>query len=450
MAVTVGMISLGCTKNRVDSEQALGLLREGGFEIVAEPEKAQVLIVNTCGFIESAKEESIDAILEMAQYKKTGACRLLVVTGCLAQRYHEALMEQMPEIDVLMGVSQYGKLRDAICRALEGKGGRACLCGREAGFWEQRRVLTTPSYLAYIKIGDGCDNRCTYCAIPLIRGGYRSRPMEDILKEIESLSLQGVREHVLVAQDTTRYGTDWRERSMLPELMEKAAAIQGVDWLRVLYCYPDETDARLLDAMARHENVCKYLDLPIQHINDDILTRMNRRGSSKEIKAALKGARDRGFALRTSIIVGFPGETEEQFQELMAFIREQRFDRLGAFTYSPEEDTKAAAMPDQIPVEVKRDRLDRLMKAQAEISYARNQARVGAEERVLVTGARGRGRYAGRSQWEAPETDGEILFTSSRPLEAGQFVQVRITGAKTYDLTGTEISDSLVAERIRK
>lgn len=451
MAVTVGMISLGCTKNRVDTEQALGLMRSKGFEIVAQPEKAEVLLVNTCGFIESAKEESIDTILEMAEYKEKGMCRLLVVTGCLAQRYHDVLAEQMPEIDILMGVGQYDKLADTILEALEKKGSTLCLCNEREGFWEQERMLTTPSYLAYTKIGDGCNNCCTYCAIPLIRGHYRSRPMDDILSEIEALAKKGVREHVLVAQDTTRYGTDWQAHTMLPELMERAANIAGVDWLRVLYCYPDETDTHLLDAMAKHHNICKYLDLPIQHINDDILKRMNRRGTSEDIKAALQGARARGFALRTSIIVGFPGETEGQFQELLDFIRVQQFDRLGAFTFSPEDDTLAATMPNQIPEEIKQDRLDRLMKAQAEVSYARNLIRVGTTAQVLITGILGKNRYKGRSQWEAPETDGEILFTSTQKLNIGQFVHVEITNAQTYDLTGVEVNiSSLVAERTGK
>ena len=434
MSLKVGMISLGCNKNRVDSETALGLLRDRGYEFTGDPAAADVLMVNTCGFIESAKEESIDAILEMAEYKKTGRCRLLVVTGCLAQRYEKSLLEEIPEIDLLMGVNQYERLADAIEDALQGQ--KQSLCQEKFDFFEQDRVLTTPGYTAYTRIGDGCNNRCTFCAIPLIRGHYRSRGEKEILEEVRRLAEQGVREHILVAQDTTRYGTDWQEHSALPDLMEKAAAIPGVDWLRVLYCYPDETDRRLLDVMASHDNICKYLDLPIQHINDDILRRMHRRGDSSDIRRCLRLARERGFALRTSIIVGFPGETEEQFRELLDFVEEAEFDRLGAFAYSAEEDTPAARMPDQIPEEIKQERLDRLMTLQARISLQRNRLRVGTVEKVLVTDRSDDGFLLGRSQFEAPETDGEIVFTGKGSPEIGSFAQVKITSAKTYDLTG--------------
>ncbi|MBQ7864862.1 MAG: 30S ribosomal protein S12 methylthiotransferase RimO [Clostridia bacterium] len=434
MSVKVGMISLGCNKNRVDSEIALGLLQDRGYTFTGDPAEADILMVNTCGFIEAAKEESIDAILEMAEYKKTGRCKVLVVTGCLAQRYEQSLLEEIPEIDLLMGVNQYEQLADAIDKALQGK--RQSLCQEKFNFFEQPRVLTTPFYTAYTRIGDGCNNRCTFCAIPLIRGHYRSRDEKAILAEMESLARHGVREHILVAQDSTRYGTDWQEHTALPELMEKAAAIEGVDWLRVLYCYPDETDQRLLDVMAKHDNICKYLDLPIQHINDTVLKRMHRRGDSSDIRRCLQLARERGFALRTSIIVGFPGETEEQFQELMAFLREAEFDRLGAFAYSAEEDTPAARMPDQIPEEIKQERLDRLMTLQAEISLKRNLLRLGKTEKVLVTDVGEDGLILGRSQFEAPETDGEIVFTAKKTPQIGSFVNVKITQAETYDLMG--------------
>lgn len=434
MQLKVGMISLGCTKNRVDSEVALGILRDHGYAFTGDPAEADILLVNTCGFIEPAKEESIDTIFEMAEYKQTGRCRLLVVTGCLAQRYENDLMAQIPEIDLLMGVNQYDQLPRAIEEALQGK--RQSLCRDDYGYLEQSRVLTTPGYSAYTRLGDGCSNRCTYCAIPLIRGPYRSRRMGNILAEIDSLAKQGVREHILVAQDTTRYGTDWQDHSALPELMEKAAAIPGVDWLRVLYCYPDEMNERLLDVMAAHDNICKYLDLPIQHINDDLLRRMNRRGTSADIRRTLRIAREKGFALRTSIIVGFPGETEEQFEELLDFVREAEFDRLGAFAFSPEDDTPAALMPDQIPEEVKQERLDRLMTLQQEISLKRNLLRVGTTCKVLVTDVGEDGFILGRSQFEAPDTDGEIVFTAKEAPEIGTFVNVKITRADTYDLMG--------------
>lgn len=433
----VGMISLGCTKNLVDSETALGLFKEAGYTFTEDPAQADILMVNTCGFINPAKEESIDTILEMAQYKQTGRCRLLVVTGCLAQRYEKDLLQEIPEIDLMLGVNQYDQLIPAVERALRGQG-RESLCGEKYTFLEHERVLTTPAYTAYTRIGDGCSNRCTYCAIPLIRGPYRSRPLADVLGEVRHFAEQGVKEHILIAQDTTRYGTDWQETSMLPELMDQAARIPGVEWLRVLYAYPDEADDRLLEVMASHDNICKYLDLPIQHINDTLLRRMNRRGTAADIRRILKKARDMGFTLRTSLIVGFPGETEEQFQELMDFVAEARFDRMGAFAFSPEENTPAAEMPDQIPEEVKQERLDRLMKLQAQISLENNQVRIGTVEKVLVTDARD-GLFLGRSQREAPDADGAIVFTAKEAPEVGSFVQVRITGAETYDLKGERL-----------
>ena len=439
--LSVGMISLGCNKNRVDSETALGLLADHGYVFTGDPAQADILMVNTCGFIESAKEESIDTIFEMAQYKQNGKCKLLVVTGCLAQRYEEALKAEIPEIDLLMGVNQYKELPAAIEKAL--KGGRSpageCLsyCADDNSYYAHDRVLTTPFYTAYTRIGEGCSNRCTFCAIPLIRGAYRSRPEKDVLEEIEQLAKRGVREHILVAQDTTRFGTEGGNRTTLPELMKKAAAIDGVDWLRVLYCYPDKTDERLLDVIANTPNICKYLDLPIQHVNDTVLKRMHRRGNKADILRCIKGARERGLTLRTSIIVGFPGETEEQFQELLDVLGKAEFDRLGAFTYSPEEDTPAARMPDQIPEEIKQERLDRLMTMQSAISLKRNQARVGTIEKVLVTDAAPGGKALGRSHREAPETDGEILFTCGDKLpEIGTFVNVKLTKADTYDLMG--------------
>lgn len=432
----VGMISLGCNKNRVDSETALGLLREHGYELTNDPAQADVLMVNTCGFIASAKEESIDAILDMARYKQIGKCRVLVVTGCLAQRYEKDLMQEIPEIDLLMGVNQYQQLPDALEKALGGV--RKTYCMDDHTYYAHDRVLTTPAYTAYTRIGEGCSNCCTFCAIPKIRGPYRSRPEADILREIEGLAKQGVKEHILVAQDTSRYGMDFGGGSKLAELMQKAAKIDGVDWLRVLYCYPEETSEQLLDIIANTPNICSYVDLPIQHVNDAVLKRMHRRGTSADIRRAVKGAHERGITLRTSIIVGFPGETEEQFQELLDFLPEAEFDRLGAFTYSPEEGTPAAKMPDQIPEEVKAERLDRLMKRQAAIARKKNQARVGTVEKVLVTDRNARGEILGRSQREAPETDGEIIFTAgeSKMPSVGDFVDVRIEKASTYDLTG--------------
>ena len=430
----IGMISLGCVKNRVDSEQMLSQLTLAGMEITHEPQEADVLIVNTCGFIAPAKEESIDAIFEMAEYKKTGRCRVLCVTGCLAQRYKDDLLSEIPEIDCLLGVAQYGRLKEYLQKALDGQ--RPADTRRQQGFLECGRVLTTPPYSAYIKTGDGCDNRCTYCAIPLLRGGYRSRPMEAILQEMRELSEKGVKEHILIAQDTTRYGSDFG--SSLSALLSQACQIPGVEWLRSLYMYPDETNLELLETMAAHENICKYLDLPLQHAAPGLLKQMNRRGTVEHTKKMLAAARSMGFCLRTTFIVGFPGETEDDFEQLMDFTQEMAFDRMGAFTYSPEEDTPAAIMPDQIPEEIKQDRLNRLMALQAKISLKRNQSRIGKIEKVLVTGHNGT-NYTGRSPWEAPDADGEIMLFSKEPLREGQFIQARISGADTYDLSAEAI-----------
>ena len=434
----VGMISLGCAKNRVDSENMLGMLAARGFEIVGDPAEADVLFVNTCGFIESAKEESIDAILEMAQYKKLGDKKLFV-TGCLAQRYPEALMSEIPEIDGLMGVAEYARLFEMMEAA--DKNQRPCYTANGARFLQTPRVLTTPGYSAYVKISDGCDNRCTYCAIPLIRGGYSSRPFDDIVAECEALAEDGVTEITLIAQDTSRYGCDLGDgHYLLPELLERVSAIEKLHWVRVLYCYPDSTEDRLLDAIQKLPKVAPYLDLPLQHIDDDLLRRMNRRGSADWIKSRIAECRKRGILLRTTMIVGFPGETDEQFQTLLDFVKEARFERLGAFTYSAEEGTAAAKMPDQVDEAVKNERLDQLMMLQQAISMEVNEARVGTECEVLVDGFdEEQGRYYGRSLLEAPESDGCIWLETDRELTPGEYVQVKITGADAYDLEGTII-----------
>ncbi|NLI22180.1 MAG: 30S ribosomal protein S12 methylthiotransferase RimO [Clostridiales bacterium] len=430
----VGVVSLGCAKNRVDTELMLGILRRGGYVFTADEAEADVLIVNTCGFINSAKEESVDALLHCAQYKKQGRLKVLVATGCLTQRYEQQLLAELPEVDLLLGVNQYERLPEALDAALAGK--RASYCADDLHILSGERVLTTPGYMAYIRVADGCDNRCAYCAIPLIRGRFRSRPMDGVLAEIRSLARQGVREHVIVAQDTSRFGVDAGGRSLLPELLDAAAAIPGVEWLRVLYCYPDEVDERLLAVMAAHGNICRYIDLPLQHADPELLRRMNRRGEIGQARAFLTKAREMGFTLRTTFIVGFPGETDAQFERLMDFVKDMRFDRMGAFAYSAEEDTPAAAMPDQVPEAVKQERLDRLMTLQQGISLERNRLRVGATERALVERVREDGVALARTQAEAPDSDGLLYLQNAADAQPGTFVTARITGADVYDLTG--------------
>jgi len=435
MAYTVGAVSLGCNKNRVDTETALGLLKDRGYLLTANPEEADIILINTCGFIDPAKEESINTILDMAEYKQSGKCKLLVVTGCLAQRYEDDLLKELPEIDLLLGVNQYASLPDKIEQALKGQ--RIHTCQDDYSYFAHDRVLTTPFYTAYTRIGEGCSNRCTFCAIPMIRGPYRSRDEASILSEVQKLAEEGVKEHILVAQDTTRWGTDGGGHTRLPELMRKVSAIPGVEWLRVLYCYPDETNDELLDLLANTPNICPYLDIPIQHISSELLKRMHRLGTREDIIRCVRGAKERGLTVRTTLITGFPGETEDQFKELLDFVAEAEFDRLGAFTYSPEEGTPAARMKDQIPEEVKQERLDRLMTLQSGISKRQNEKRLGTIERVLVTDVGEDGMALGRSRLEAPETDGEIVFSCPKGVpEIGSFVSVRLTKADTYDLMG--------------
>ena len=434
---TVGVISLGCSKNRVDSEMLLGQLQAEGIQPVSDPAQAELIVVNTCGFIQPAKEESIDAIFEMARYKETGCCKVLLVTGCLSQRYPQALYDEMPEVDGFLGVANYGRVMEAVRSACAGQ--RPLLTGEGERFLHCGRVLTTPPYSAYVKISDGCDNRCAYCAIPLIRGSYRSRPYEDILGECRRLIRGGVSEITLIAQDTSRYGSDFPEKKLLlPDMLRAIDAMEGIHWVRVLYCYPDTVDQRLLDTIAALPHACKYLDLPLQHIHGDLLKRMNRRGSPEYIRQLIQMCRQRDILVRTTMILGFPGETDAQFQELLSFVKEARFARLGAFTFSPEEGTPAAEMPHQVPEAVKRTRLDQLMLLQQEISLELNQARVGSSCQVLVEGFQD-GRYVGRSSLEAPEVDGVVAFTARQKLTPGQYVSVRITGADAYDLYGEAI-----------
>ena len=431
----IGMVSLGCAKNRVDAELMLGVLAREGFELESDPEKADAIIVNTCGFIEAAKQESIDAILEMAEYKKKN-CKALIVTGCLSKRYAKELPPELPEVDAFLGIGETDKIAQVV---------RACAAGAhiveaDAGFCYLEnvdRVLTTPGYTAYVKIADGCNNRCAFCAIPYIRGNYVSRTMENIDREVRSLAEKGVREIVLVAQDTTYYGKDLYHKPMLAELLRRVAAVEGVHWVRALYCYPELIDDELLAVMKEEPKVCSYLDIPLQHINDKVLREMNRRGDGALIRGLYRKIRGLGgFALRTTLIAGFPGETEEEFQELLQFVQACPFDRLGVFAYSEEEGTPAAARQDQVPMRVRKAREGKIMRAQQKISRAFNESRIGSVCELLVEGREDNGLYYGRSQWEAPETDGKVYIKLAEGLQEGSFVRVRITDAQDYDITG--------------
>lgn len=439
MIKTVGMVSLGCAKNRVDSENMLGIFRKNGYQIVNRPDKADLVVINTCGFIESAKEEAISTILEYVGMKtEAGMPQRILVTGCLVQRYGEELRKELPEVDGFMGVAEYDRLLETVAELEEDK--RPLHAQQKLHFTEHPRVLTTPGWSAYVKISDGCDNRCTYCAIPLIRGGYRSRAYDDILRECRVLAEGGVKEITLIAQDTSRYGNDFPGgKTLLAKLLRDVNAIDGIEWVRVLYCYPDTVDEELLDTIVELPKVCNYLDLPLQHINADLLKRMNRRGTPEHIRNVLEMCRERNITTRTTFIVGFPGETNEQFEELLDFVKEARFARMGAFTYSPEEGTKAAEMDGQIAEEIKQERYDRLMSAQQPISKSIQRLRLGKTYKVLVEGRDLRGRYTGRTMEEAPEVDGVVRFTSDKPLQAGSFVDVQIMAAKAYDLIGEAV-----------
>lgn len=442
MGIRVAMISLGCSKNQIDGERLLYTLRDDGFQLVGDVSKADAVIVNTCGFIQSAKEEAIENLLEMAALKQEGTIKAILVTGCLAERYREEIRTEIPEVDAVLGIGS----NQEICRAVRAAvGGKPTLSfgPKENLALEGGRVLTTLPYYAYLKIAEGCDNCCSYCAIPQIRGRFRSRSMEDVCKEAEWLASQGVRELILVAQDTSRYGEDLCGSSLLPELLRRLCRIDGFHWIRTLYCYPERITDELLDVIAGEEKLVPYLDIPIQHCNGDLLKKMNRRMNRDELSGLIKHIRERvpGITLRTTLMVGFPGETEEQFTELCEFVGEMRFDRMGCFTFSPEEGTRAAEMDGQIDEDVKSRREEILMDQQAAIMERLNQEKVGRTLEVVVEGFDKFGEcYFGRSAADAPEIDGKIFFTcedGERSLVMGDFVQVRMDEVMDYDLVGT-------------
>ncbi len=437
----IGFVSLGCSKNLVDTEVMLHKLISAGYEITPEDTEADIVIVNTCGFIGDAKQESIDNILDIAWLKENKSLRGIIATGCMVQRYGEEVLRELPEVDAIVGVGSLDRIVDAV-RAVERGERFLALDDPGTSPLGGDRVLTTPEHMAYLKIAEGCDNRCTYCAIPLIRGGFRSRPIEELVKEAQGLEELGVKELCLIAQDTTRYGLDLYGEYRLADLVRAITENTGIPWIRLLYCYPDKITDALIAELRDNPRLVKYMDIPIQHISDRILRAMNRHGDGATIREAIARLRAAvpGITLRTTVIVGFPGETEVEFSELCEFVKEARFDRFGAFTYSPEEDTPAATLPDQIEEQEKQDRYDTVMATQLPIAEEKNARKVGAELTVLCEGFDPVAEtHYGRSEADAPDVDGKIYFSAPSRLDAGEFYRVKIEEALDYDLLGRVI-----------
>ncbi len=439
----IGIVSLGCPKNRVDTEVMLGILGSEGYEIVTEPEDAHIIIVNTCAFIDDAKEESINTVLEMAQLRAQ-KCRYLIMTGCLAERYHNEILSELPEVDAVLGTGDYYKIAEVIKDVESGK--KPVICGHiddeiPEGF---PRMVSTGSATAYLKIADGCDNKCTYCIIPKLRGKYRSRPIKDILAEAKELALSGVREVILIAQDTTRYGYDLSGHEMLSELLCELAKIQELHWIRVHYMYPESITDSMIEVFAKEPKVVKYMDIPIQHINNRVLKRMGRKNTKEETAELLKKLRASipDLTIRTTLIAGFPGETEEEFSELLEFVKDQKFEKLGAFAYSVEEGTAAAKLPEQLDEETKIARQNAIMEAQEHISQAVQKKRLNKVVEVLCEGYdEDNLMYFGRSQADSLDVDGTVYFAASDQVALGEFVWVRILDTDNYDCTGVQIEE---------
>lgn len=437
----VGFISLGCSKNLVDTEVMLRSLHDAGYEITPDESEAEVIVVNTCGFIESAKKESIDNILDVAWLKKHGKCEHIIATGCLVERYREEVMKEMPEVDALLGVGSLSHIVDAL-RAVERGEKYMSFEDKETSPLGGERLLTTPEYSAYLKIGEGCDNRCTYCAIPLIRGHFRSRPMESLVAEAKELEALGVKEINLIAQDSSRYGLDLYGEYKLAALVRRLTEETTIPWIRILYCYPDKITDELIEEYRTNDRLVKYMDIPIQHISDTVLERMNRHGRKKLIVDTVNKLRERvpGVVLRTTAMVGFPGETEEEFSELCEYVKAAKFDRFGAFTFSPEEGTVAATMDGQIDEQTKQDRYDTLMQTQLTVTEELNARRIGSTLTVLTEGYdSAAGIHYGRSFADAPDVDGKIYFRAKERIPEGTFVSVKIEEALDYDLVGSAI-----------
>lgn len=445
----IGVVSLGCPKNLVDSETMLGLIHEENYEITNDPSEAEIIIVNTCGFIESAKEESINTILQMAEYKKSGSCKYIIVTGCLSQRYAEELFNELPEADAIAGVEVYDEIGSIIKRVMNGERFIMLERSKPDVIYTSKetflpRILTTPSYTAYLKIAEGCDNCCSYCAIPKIRGPYRSKPMEQVLKEAKALADNGVKELIVVAQDTTRYGEDLPGgKLLLADLLKELNKIESLKWIRVMYCYPNNFTDELIETFASLDKVCKYVDLPLQHASNRLLASMNRYDTREEVETLLAKLRKRipGIVIRTTFIVGFPGETDADFEELKEFVEQQRFENAGVFAYSQEEGTVAGAMLNQIPDEIKQERYHELMALQAQISEEIHKDTEGQTLEVLVEGIEedGSGLHYGRSYREAPDIDGLVFIENPGDIKPGCFVKVNILQGFTYESVGERI-----------
>ena len=432
-------ISLGCDKNLVDSEVMLGLLDAKGYQIVDDETQADIIVINTCCFVHDAKEESIQTILEMAEYKTEGRLKALIVTGCLAQRYRQEIIDEIPEVDAVLGTTAYDKIVEAVEEALAGVGHVELENVNALPLVDTKRLVTTGGHYAYMKIAEGCDKHCTYCIIPKLRGNYRSVPMERLIQEAKDLAEQGVKDLILVAQETTLYGKDIYGEKSLHKLLRELCKVDGIRWIRILYCYPEEIDDNLIQVMKEEKKLCHYLDLPIKHANDEILKRMGRRTSKAQLEEIIGKLKREipDITLRTTLITGFPGETEEQHEELKAFVDEMEFDRLGVFTYSPEEDTPAAEMPDQIPEEVKEDRQAEIMELQQEIAFAQAEDMIGEEVLVMIEGkVADENAYVGRTYKDAPGVDGLIFINTDEELMSGDFARVKVTGAVEYDLIG--------------
>ena len=437
--MNIFFVSLGCDKNLVDSEVMLGLLDAKGYQIVDDETQADVMVINTCCFIHDAKEESIQTILDMARYKEEGRLKALVVTGCLAQRYKQEIIDEIPEVDVVLGTTSYDKIVEAVEEALEGKSEVELADIDALPLPETKRLVTTGGHYAYLKIAEGCDKHCTYCIIPKVRGNYRSVPMEDLIGQAKELVANGAKELILVAQETTLYGIDLYGEKSLHKLLDELNKINGLFWIRIMYCYPEEIYEDLIDSMIRNEKVCHYLDIPIQHSNDTMLKRMGRRTSHDDLIRIITHLRDRipDITLRTTLICGFPGETQEIHEELMQFINDMEFDRLGAFTYSPEEGTPAAAFEDQVDEELKKDWQADVMELQEEVIFDKNEEMKGRELYVFIEGqVEDDNAYVGRTYRDAPDIDGYIFINTDETLMTGDIVKVKVTGAYEYDLIG--------------